>query len=192
MHALFRVGQCQASFFQRFQSLGQCHLVSGGQEALNRLAGAEQAPVDRYQVALERPLSAEQLLASMLVATGRELDADQLVDASETFAAAFAGVPREPELQFAPSVKAALFLMNDPLVLSWLRPEPGSLVERASSLDDDAVADCVYLAVLSRHPVDEERDAVVELLANAGDARTQTVGHIVWALLASTEFCLNH
>lgn len=158
----------------------------------SRMPGAEQAPVDRYQVALERPLSAEQLLASMLLATGREADDDALEEARETFAAAFAGVPREPEIQFAPSVKAALFLLNDPLVLSWLNSEPGSLIERVSSLEDTDVADAVYLTVLSRHPTDEERADVTDVLANAGDARTKTIGDIVWALLASTEFCLNH
>jgi hypothetical protein len=158
----------------------------------SRMPGAEEAPVDRYQVALERPLSAEQLLASMLLATGREADADGLKEVREAFAAAFAGVPREPEVQFAPSVKAALFLLNDPLVLNWLNSEPGSIVERASSLEATEVADAIYLAVLSRHPGDEERADVVKVLANAGDARTKTIGDIVWALLASTEFCLNH
>ena len=172
----------------------------------SRMAGVAQAPVDRFQVALERPLSSEQLLASMLVATRHtpqaaavegevdtpEDDVDPLAEARETFHAAFAGVPREPELEFAPSVKAALFLLNDPLVLSWLQPAPGSLVETAASLEGAEVADTVYLSVLSRRPSDEERDEVVEILASAGDERAETIGHLAWALLASTEFCLNH
>ncbi|REK29806.1 MAG: DUF1549 domain-containing protein [Planctomycetota bacterium] len=172
----------------------------------SRLSDADKVPLDNYRVALERPLSAEQLLAGMLIATGRRSQAtadestgdasneenDPFAQELKAFREAFAAVPREPEHEFAPSVKAALFLLNDPLVLSWLEPKPGSTVATAAALDDAAAAEFIYLTVLSRNPTDEEKQEVVDLLSGSGDARADTIRHLVWALLASTEFCLNH
>ena len=168
----------------------------------SRMPGADVIPADRYQVAIERPLSAEQLLRGMLIATQHDAPPpsdephdegpDPFAEELEAFQAAFAAVPREPELQFAPSVKAALFLLNNPLVLNWLEDQPGSLVATATARDDAQVAELVYLSVLSREPTVEERQEVIDLMKEAGHARARTIGSLVWALLASTEFCLNH
>ncbi len=175
-----------------------------------RLAAADSVPEATYRVAVEKPLSAEQLLRSMLVATGQSVPVagggggggegggvqepaeDKLKPAREKFEKAFAGVPREPEGEFAPSVKVALFLLNDPLVQEWLRPAPGNSVEVLSKLDPPAAAERLYLTVLSRPPTADERAEVERLLSDAGGERTRAIGNVMWALLASTEFCLNH
>jgi hypothetical protein len=159
-----------------------------------------------YRVALEKPLSTEQLLAAMLQATGNgevpahvgdeqsEEPANADVKAlQERFAQAFANPPREPEVGFAPSVKAALFLLNDDVLLSWLDPKDTNLVGRLSQLADPAqIADELYLSVLTRRPNEEElADAKTYLGAHQSD-RAVAIGRLAWSLLASTEFCVNH
>jgi hypothetical protein len=185
--------------------------------------GVEQLPFDTYQVALEKPLSAEQLLRSTLQATGewhQGQDAAALVaqtadgpktetaepggvakndtqpkldDYRKKFLAAFANPAREPEIEFMPSVKGALFVSNDATVLGWLKPRSGNLVDALSKLETPAqIAEELYLSVLSRFPTAEETAEVAELLARQPDRKADLLGHLAWALLASTEFGVNH
>jgi hypothetical protein len=158
---------------------------------------ADQAPEESYRVALEKPLSAEQLLASVVTAAGeanREREKSEQWDKlRERFVKAFANPPKEPEVEFAPSVKAALFLMNDSVVLGWLQPRDSNLVHRLQAMPDPAqAADELYLAVLSRKPTDEERAEVVEVMSKHADGRPAAWGRLAWALLSSTEFGINH
>jgi hypothetical protein len=41
-------------------------------------------------------------------------------------------------------------------------------------------------------PTDEERADVVAHLATNADKKTEAIGHLVWSLMASTEFAVNH
>ncbi len=158
-------------------------------------AETEPPQPETYRVATEKRLSAEQLLNSVLVATGtrdkpREADLEKLRAA---FVKAFANVPTDPEIEFSPSLKSSLFVLNDPAVLDGLTPHPGNLVDRLQNTTDSAaLADELYLCVLTRKPTDEERTAVGEYLTQSAERRTEAVSNLTWALLASTEFCLNH
>lgn len=153
-------------------------------------------PARSFLVANLKRLSAEQLFWSVLEAAGRDgaggagRDLDAL---RERFVKAFANEPREPEEEFNPSLKSALFLLNDGTVLSRLEPRSGNLVDRLSKLGGaDAVADELYLSVLTRPPSAEERAEVAEYLDRHADRRAAALGRLAWALLASTEFCVNH
>jgi hypothetical protein len=86
----------------------------------------------------------------------------------------------------------ALFLMNDKLVLDWLKPREGGLVARLSKLSGDAISDELYLSVLTRLPDAAERKEVVSYLERNGKKRDAALGELAWALLASTEFRMNH
>ena len=159
-------------------------------------------PEDRYRVGLEKPLWAEQLLWSMLTAVGSgkagvdPRQAEKIDDLRKKFITAFANPPKEPEIDFAPSVKASLFLMNDSSILELLDDKEGSLVNRLRKLDDpNKIIDEAYLAILSRAPSDEERADSAAFLKSSGldgDKKIRTTRYFAWALLASTEFCLNH
>lgn len=144
---------------------------------------------EQFAVALEKPLSAEQLFASVTRAVGTTPnDAVKL-----KFVKAFANPPMEPEGEFAPSLRAALFLMNDAELLKLLDAQPGNLVTRLKTLDSaDTVADELYLSVLSRRPTADEIAEVTEQLRSAGDRKETVLKQLAWALLASSEFCLNH
>lgn len=153
--------------------------------------GEKDAPDAAYfATAVERRLTAEQLLQSAIVATGSDpKTADAL---RPKFVKAFANQPREPEEEFTPSLKAALFVLHDAAVLGLLKPAAGNLVGRAAALPDAAATDELYLAVLSRAPSADERAAVARVLAKHPDARAEAVGRVAWALLASMEFGVNH
>ena len=128
-------------------------------------------------------------------AFGREVPAPKtdLTPLRARFAQAFANPPREPEVGFAPSVKAALFLLNDDVVLSWLKPQPENLVGRLDQLTDPAqVADELYLSVLTRRPSEEELAEAMAYLDSHQSDRANAIGQLAWALFASTEFCVNH
>jgi len=157
------------------------------------------APPESYALALEKPLSSEQMLASLRQALG---DGTPLV-VSRTdkqwaqwqtlFDGAFANPAREPEVGHNPTVKAALFLMHDPTVLGWLKPAEGNLTRRLLELSDPAaLAEELYLTVLSRPPSTEEQAAVRDYLAANDDRREARIVNLVWSLLASNEFCGNH
>lgn len=157
----------------------------------------QSVPPQSFRVALERPLSAEQLLHSTRQATGESshpADAKQLDALQTRFVKAFGNPPQEPEESFAPSLKAALFVLNDTTILGWLEPRDGNLIDRLAKLDTpEAIAGELYLSTLTRLPTDEERAEVAAYLdGKTGAARTKALGHLAWALLASTEFCLNH
>jgi hypothetical protein len=175
-----------------------------------------QLPAGSYRVALEKRLSAEQLLRSVLEATGEatrvkegKAGSPKFDDIATRFDKALANPPKEPELEIAPSVKGALFLSNDTVVLSLLERHDGNLVDRLAKLDEavgqaaslpaeagsfghDAVAEELYLSVLTRRPSDQEREEVRDYLEQSSDRRDTALGHLAWALLASTEFCVNH
>ena len=153
-------------------------------------AGAEPPDAKYFAVALEKRLSAEQLLLSTAAATGADpKTADAL---RPKFVKAFANQPREPEDEVTPSLKAALFLLHDDAVLGLLKAKPGNLVERLANLPDSRVAEELYLAVLSRKPTPEEAVAVGKVLARHADRKAEAIGRAAWALLASMEFGVNH
>jgi len=168
----------------------------------SELPASQEPKPEAFLVALERPLSAEQLLRMTLQATG-EMDrlsvaakdgANPIPEEVRTkFLKTFANPAREPEGEFAPSVKAALFIMHDPTILGWLPAEEGRLVHRLNGLTDASqLAQELYLSVLSRPAAEEEVTEVTAILGKATDNKSKILEDLVWALLASTEYCVNH
>ncbi|MEZ6087749.1 MAG: DUF1553 domain-containing protein [Pirellulaceae bacterium] len=146
-----------------------------------------------YQCATERRLSAEQLFDSILQATGATLTVDQRDDALKRFRDAFANPPKEPELEVNPTVKGALFLLNDDQIQRFLRE--GDLLHRVQEMSEARQqVEEIYLATLSRMPSDEELRLALEFIPvdKSNVAGNDPLHHLAWALLASTEFFVNH
>jgi len=161
-----------------------------------------QPPPDAlFLTALEKPLTAEQLFASALQATGpadgeiesRAEVTKELQDVKTRFLQAFAAEPREVDGEGRETVKGALFLLNDAAFLKLLEPQPGNLTQRLVERFESATfADELFQSVLSRPPDDEEHREVSEhLKANLG-RREDAIKELIWALLASAEFTANH
>ena len=151
-------------------------------------------PQEAFTVALERRLSAEQLLDAVLTATGpANIDDPARQELHKRFIAALANEAGDPEEQVSPSLKAALFLSNDQKVLALLASREGNLIDRLTKLDDaGAAADELYLSVLTRLPSVAERGEVADYLTKNADRRAVALGQLAWALVASAEFSVNH
>jgi len=169
-------------------------------------AGAKAPPEELFTVAKERPLAAEQLARAFLAATGEhervvggkgwegvEGKKHTQKDFEKAFLAAFANAAKEPELAVNPTLRAALFLRNNDLVLWALQKRKGNLLDRVAALADAGqVADELYHAILSRPPVAEEKAEVAKYLTKHAASREKALGHYAWAMLSSMEFFTNH
>ena len=160
-----------------------------------------------YRVFRERALSPEQLMWSVLKATGNEsrypieLGGDSKLETTlpttieqvaEHFIASFANPPREPEVEFAPSVRGSLFLLNSELVQSWVNNGADNSTEQLLKISDNTeVIDSLYITVLSRPPTPVELNNMREFLLSHPD-RPDAIAQLVWALLSCNEFLINH
>lgn len=199
--------------------LRELALTQTYQRSSTLLKEASEPSRSSYAVALEKRISAEQLFWSMGIATGeftairRELQAgdskeaapqswtaEQLVENSEPLQAmlkqvqkTFGNSPKEPEVDFTPSVAGALYLMHSEDMRKLLTPRPGNLIHELDELDsDDKVVALLFLTVLTRSPTEEERLEMLEYLAQDDNRRVDNLANITWALLTSTEFIVNH
>lgn len=169
--------------------------------------GGEEAPENTFSAALLRPMSPEQLAWSVMQATGLA-DAERqtqgkkpneaalharLVGNEVPFIALFGNAPGEPASEFQATLDQTLFLRNGDLVRGWLAPRSGNLTFRLARLASaDAVAEELYLSVLTRLPTVDERREVADFLASRGSDRPAALQDLAWALLATAEFRFNH
>jgi CHAD domain-containing protein len=92
-----------------------------------------------------------------------------------------------------PTLRAALFLRNNDLVLWALQKRKGNLLDRVAALTDPAqVAEELYTSILSRPPVAEEKAELAKYLTKHAASRDKALGHYAWAMLSSMEFFTNH
>lgn len=180
-------------------------------------ANAKDFPAESFRVARPRPLSAEQMAFSTLQATGNLQQVlgtpvlkdskftykdyingriplpENLTDILTLFGATFGNPAGEAEIEFRPSVKQSLFLMNEKVIMHWLQPRDGNLIGRLAKLgEDEPTVVEIYLSVLTRLPSDDERKVAVAYLKKNHDRRTAALGDLTWSLLTSAEFRLNH
>ncbi|MDE0865963.1 MAG: DUF1549 domain-containing protein [Rubripirellula sp.] len=166
--------------------------------------GVDRVPGDRFVVAIERRLSAEQLLWSTLRAVGvkpddaplenvdEKDDSEEFVGLKQRFVDALGNDPKSPEREFSPSLKAALFVMNDDEVLKLLRRDDALPAKLAVESDDAKVANALFLNIFSRAASEADRSDVAKHLSGFKGRRAEGIAEITWAMLAGTEFVVNH
>jgi Protein of unknown function (DUF1549)/Protein of unknown function (DUF1553) len=180
-------------------------LLSQTYQRASEMPSAPTGP-DRYQTAVLKPLSPEQLAFAMMQATGyadaerqalgKNLTEDalhaKLAPQVQPFVATFGSLPGQPQPDaFLATLDQTLFLKNGGVVRNWLAARPGSLVDRLAKLPDaNAIADELFLGVLTRYPTSDERTAVADVLH--GGKTPALLAEMAWALLASAEFRFNH
>jgi hypothetical protein len=89
-----------------------------------------------------------------------------------------------------PAVPQTLFLMSDPALLAKI--EKGrleSLLQEKKSHEE--IVEELFLATLSRFPQDTEKRAACEHIQHAADRKKAYVD-VIWALVNTREFILNH
>ena len=86
-----------------------------------------------------------------------------------------------------------MFFRNSDHVQWALKPRAGSFVERLARMSDaGAMAEELYLSVLTRLPAEDEKAALAGWLAKHAADRPRAVADFAWALVSSTEFFVNH
>jgi hypothetical protein len=166
--------------------------------------GATESDPDGFLNMRLQPLSPEQLARALMEATGM-VDAERkavgpkvteaalearLTPGVAPFVKAFAN-PAGTPASFDATINQALFLANGALIRTWLTPRPGNLVDRLTGLSGDAIAEELYLSILTRRPTADEQREVASFLTRRTD-RAAALQDLAWAMLASTEFRFNH
>lgn len=106
---------------------------------------------------------------------------------------AFGNDAKDPEIDFTPTVKGALFMMHEAKVQDLLVRKPGNLIDRLASIKDrNQQIDELFLSIVSRAPGDDERNAINEYVASKTDRVDAAWANVAWALMTSTEFTINH
>lgn len=137
---------------------------------------------------VERPLTAEQVSRSVRVALGG--DPAQQGDA-EWEHAVMASHPDVMPNTVNPPLALALALTNGKAFDSLLRPAPGNTSRRLLDLTDPkARVHAAFALVLGRSPAADEMAACLRLLSTA--TPEAGVRDLLWALLTSAEFMVNH
>lgn len=99
----------------------------------------------------------------------------------------------QPQHEFFATVDQSLFFANGGQVRGWLSPGGGNLTDRLMKTEDSkALAEELYLSLLTRLPTADETADVAAYLDTKKDKKNEAVQELAWALLTSTEFRFNH
>lgn len=160
--------------------------------SLVQATGSEKLIVARIEDALKEDEAAYQDLLADEAKLNNARDAKRAEQLKE-FITMFGGPVGTPAGEFQASLPQALFLANSELINAWVEPDAGNLTQRLIDLEDVAqITQETYLAALSRMPTDEELKIVSEHFVERNDDRRNAVLELVWSLIASAEFRLNH
>ena len=156
-------------------------------------------PLDEsFACALEKPLAAEALHRSLLVATGNaRIDAASGSDRpSGDGEAPDALIERFPTVfhdDFDATLKQALFLTNNPLIAKLVEPRAGNTTSTLLEIPGTPErVQAAFMSVLQREPDNEELTRSVAFLDARETRPTDGIRLLLWALLTSAEFRFNH
>jgi hypothetical protein len=150
-----------------------------------------------FERARVRPLSAEELVATMRTVTGYDADpkaaAAKLPNAGEEYFLRFFGEPTNGTGEFQGGLSEHLFLNNAEQVRAFARRKPGNLADRLLAANESAESkvERLFLSVLQRKPREKERAAFVAHLGR-GPKPEAAAEDVIWVLLNSSEFRFNH
>lgn len=118
---------------------------------------------------------------------------DKLKGGAAGFAPLFGAGAGEAQDAFFATADQALFLNNGSMVRSWLAPSAENLTARLGKLADArALAEELYLSVLTRLPTEAELAAVQKQLTAREKDKPAVVQELAWGLLTSAEFRFKH
>jgi hypothetical protein len=157
-------------------------------------AGLTNAP--RAEAAAKKPATADADKAKEISSPAEQIEKtvyEKLRGNVPQFVTLFGNGPGQPAQDFQPTVNQALFFSNAELVRSWLQPAGDNLTARLGKFSDStALADELYLSILTRRPTDADRAEVATFLQGRDPDRAIAIQEMAWALLTSTEFRFNH
>jgi hypothetical protein len=139
-----------------------------------------------------RPLSAEELTASLRVASNSDL-AFKLGSVDMEYAIRFFGEPNDGQGNFQGSLAEHLFLNNAGQIRTLCQPRKGNLGEIVANtkLSAEERVDRLFLSVLSRPPSLEEKTRFIQHLNGDPKMASQLAEEAIWVLLSCSEFRFN-
>lgn len=143
---------------------------------------------------MEKPLSAEVLYRSLLVATGRDATSEKgNADTEMLRQALIVAFPSLFDVEYNATLQQSMFLTNSPLFDAILKPNGQNLTARLLKLPtSQEKVRTAFVEILGREPDDSEQAGAVAYLDARSDRPEAGVCHLTWALLTSAEFLLNH
>lgn len=148
--------------------------------------GEGQLPED-FAHALHKPLIAESYLNSILVALDQnESDNSEIMT---LFRSEFPDVfPEEPTA----TLSQALLLTNSPKFFALFDAErPGIMTRLRETEDVEQQVRHAFMAIFGRQPDDDEFEQTVDYL-KARQGNPEALGQMLWAMITSSEFRVNH
>ena len=158
-----------------------------------------------------KPLTAEQLYDSLSTATGRtdlgqqvsvpmafsiDASADRFSDPGRAAFLAQFRTSIDERTDYQGGIPQALTLMNGPMIASATSDAPKGILKSLSApfFDDATRIEKLFIAALTRKPTDEERERYAEFIGSQPDGvkKSETLGDVLWALINSAEFTMNH
>jgi hypothetical protein len=144
-----------------------------------------------YERARVRPLSAEEMQASIRTATGTP-EPEKGGNTSEYFLRYF-GEPLDGLGEFQGSLQEHLFLNNSPEIRQMMARKKGNLADTIMTMTDpwEKRVDRLFLSVLGRMPKPDEQKKFVAFLTS--DPKTEPLlTDAIWVLVNTAEFRFNH
>lgn len=148
-----------------------------------------------------RPMSAEEIMATLRVASGHDPVKNGGDGATSDYFLRYFGEPTNGQGDFQGSLSEHLFLNNSSNVRAFLSRKKGNLADTilTSSEPWEKRVDRMFLSVLTRMPTDSERKKFVEYLSRdtKADSKSETkadslVEEALWVLVNLSEFRFNH
>jgi hypothetical protein len=148
-----------------------------------------------YERARIRPLSVEELTASLHIATGQGVES-ALKSEPNAQMLQYLGEPTDGQGRFQGSLSEHLFLHNGDQFRGMCRPNQGNLPERLlnGSEDWDVKVERLFLSVLSRPATSEEKERFAKYLnVDRKDPKlaAQRMEDAMWVLVSCSEFRFN-
>ena len=151
-----------------------------------------------FAVALEKPLHAEVLYRSLLVATGRWSGENaKEVDAEAVRKLLLGQFPDLFPREYNASIQQAMFLSNNPVVRELFQPDnslpglnlPTVLLNLPGTAEQVSMA---FETVFGRPPTRDEAAMFERYLAKRSDRLAKGIEQMLWAMVCSPEFLMNH
>lgn len=161
----------------------------------SRPAGKTRPPDDSFACALDKPLTAEVFARSALIATGNEPGQDgeftsfELAQVQKLFADVFPDVFATENVS---SLRQALFLSNNRTLDHLSQSSGTNALAAIAALEDEAKVKQLFLRAFGREPERDELRRSLAYLRERSHEPAAATRQLLWALLASAEFRINH
>jgi len=159
----------------------------------------EEATPKWYQRARVRPLSAEELIASLRVATrfdAAESKEKSLPNATKSYMTKIFGEPVDGRGHFQGGIHEHLFLNNGSQLPGIIRAKKGNLAYTILNSEDTwgERMDELFLSTITRTPTEAERNRMVGYITASEDKREiqARLEEAIWTLLNTSRFRFNY